>query len=255
MQLDQVADLLTALGGKITAKSPSWVTCRCLFAPFNHDGGVDNHPSSGMSVKTGQSYYNCFTCGEKGTPYEIYKRLKFLYGDDVPVTVNFKKAMNIIDDEDYDPDFDFPDYEEEINKKPAELFPFDESYYRSFPTAYTHPYTQVRGISEALAKEIDIRLDFDRARILFPIRDWDGVLMGIHGRTFLDDVEPRYFSYSNNGKRNPTVWMGEHHCDQDETIILVEGQFAAIVGALRHLACCPSHRILLGESNAGLRHW
>lgn len=226
MNQDKVVDLLSALGGQITAKTSNWVTCRCIFAKFNHDGGKDTHPSSGMSVKSGQSYYNCFSCGEKGTPYEIYKRLKFAYGDKPPAKVNFKKAMKIIDDEDYDDELDFPDYEEEINKKPAALVPFDEQYWKTkFQSAYTHPYTILRGISEPLAKDIDIRLDFDRCRICFPIRDWDGVLMGIHGRTFLEDVEPRYYSYPHNGKRNPSVWMGENHVDLDEPVVLVEGQF------------------------------
>lgn len=225
MKQEKVVELLSALGGQVTAKTSNWVTCRCLFAEWNHDGGVDNHPSSGMSVKAGESKYNCFSCGEGGTAYEVYKKLKFLYGDEVPQKVNFKKAMGIIDSDDYDEDLDFPDYEEEINKAPLLLSPFDESLFHKFPTAYTHPYVVVREISEALAKQIDIRLDFDRCRILFPIRDWDGVLMGIHGRTFLEDVEPRYFSYPCNGKRNPSVWMGEDHTDLDEPIILVEGQF------------------------------
>jgi hypothetical protein len=225
MKQQQVVDLLSALGGKVTAKTKNWVTCRCLFAPFNHDGGVDNHPSSGMSVKVGESKYNCFSCGEGGTAYEVYKKLKFLYAGEIPPTVDFKKAMGVIDSDDFDEDLDFPDYEEEINKEPLIATPFDEALFHKFPTAYAHPYVVVRGISEALAKEIDIRLDFDKCRILFPIRDWNGVLMGIHGRTFLEDVEPRYYSYPCNGKRNPQVWMGEDHVDLDEPLILTEGQF------------------------------
>ena len=225
MKQQQVIDLLTALGGQITAKTSNWITCRGLFAPFNHDGGVDNHPSSGMSVKAGESKYNCFSCGEGGTAYEVYKKLKFLYAGNVPPKINFKNAMTVIDADDYDEDLEFPDYEEEINKEPLILTPFDEALFKKYARAYTHPYTQVREISEAMAKTIDIRLDFNDCRIIFPIRDWDGVLMGMHGRTFLEDVEPRYYSYPCNGKRNPSVWMGEHHTDLDEPIILVEGQF------------------------------
>jgi len=225
MNQDQVADLLSALGGQVTAKTSNWVTCRCIFAPFTHEGGKDNHPSSGMSIKAGSSKYNCFSCGEHGTPYEVYKKLKFWYKGKPPTNVNLSLAMKIIDGDEYDEDLDFPDYEDEINRAPPKLIAFDEHWYSCFSTAYKHPYTQVREISKQLAKKIDIRLDFERCRILFPIRDWDGVLMGVHGRTFLDDVEPRYYSYPSNGIRNPSVWMGEDHVDLDEPVILVEGQF------------------------------
>lgn len=223
MELDNVVALLTALGGKVTATSSNRVTCRCVFAPFRHNGGVDNHPSSSISMKTGQ--YSCFTCKERGSPYIIYKKLKLLYGENPPPKINFKAAMKLIDGEDVDDLLNFPDYEEEINKKPLELVPFDESWWQKFLPAHTHPYVVVREISAHMAKLIDIRLDYERNRILFPIRNWDGVLMGIHGRTFLDDVEPRYFSYPCNGVRNPSVWMGEDHVDLDEPIVLTEGQF------------------------------
>jgi len=225
MDRDRVVDLLTALGGQVTAKTSNWVTCRCLFASFTHEGGIDNHPSSGMSVKAGESNYNCFSCGEGGSPYAVYKRLKFLYGGNVPPKIDLRKAMQIIDGDDYDPDVDIPDYETEIDKKPTVLVPFDEHWYSCFPDAYSHPYTAVREIHPDLAAQIDIRLDFERARILFPIRDWSGVLMGVHGRTFMEDVEPRYYSYPSNGVRNPTVWMGEDHTDLDDPVVLVEGQF------------------------------
>lgn len=226
MNQDQVAALLRALGGEVTAETKNWVTCRCLFAAQQHDGGVDNHPSSGMSCSKAESKYNCFSCGESGTPYAIYKRLKFLYGDNPPPKVDLKKAMAIIDDDDWDEDgVHIPDYEDEINKKPTALIEFDETWWKKFPTAYNHPYIQVREISPEIAEQIDIRLDFQRARVLFPIRDWDGRLMGVHGRTFMPDEEPRYYSYPSNGIRNPMVWMGEHHTDIEEPIVLVEGQF------------------------------
>lgn len=225
MHKEQVVGFLTALGGEVTTTTSNWATCRCVFARFLHDGKVDNHPSSGMSIKGGESKYNCFSCGEGGSPYAIYKKLKFMYAGDVPHKIDFQKAMQIIDAEEYDEELDFPDYESEINKKPVALIPFDEHWFHSFPSAYIHPYVQVREISAELAEQIDIRLDFESCRILFPIRDWDGVLMGVHGRTFLDDVEPRYYSYPSNGVRNPSVWMGEDHVDLEEPVVLVEGQF------------------------------
>ncbi len=225
MKRESVVALLKALGGEVTTEGNSRVTTRCVFAPFRHDGGVDNHPSSGMSVSSGESNYHCFTCHESGSPYAIYKRLKHLYGDKPPSKVNLKMAMKIINDDEWDEDLMFPDYEEEINKTPKALVEFDEARWNKFPKAYTHPYVQVREVPEYLASDIDIRLDFTYSRILFPVRDWDGVLRGIHGRSFLDDTDNRYWAYDQNGIRNSSVWMGEHHVEMDEPIILTEGQF------------------------------
>ena len=58
--------------------------------------------------------------------------------------------------------------------------------------------------------------------MLKTVRNWSS------GRSFAGET-PRYFSYpnraQNDGHRNPSVWMGEHHCDISEPIILTEGQF------------------------------
>jgi len=186
-----VTELLKALGGNVTATTDKWVTCTCVFARWKHKGGVDNHPSSGMTVKEGggESRYNCYTCKSKGNAYNIYKELKQIGN----VTgVNFKRAMEIINMEETD-DFllDMPDYETEVNKQINHIYDFDELWYSQFKEAYEHPYVVVRGISYELAKELDLRVDYERSRILFPIRDWEGVLVGVHGRTFLEDTEPR----------------------------------------------------------------
>ncbi len=53
--------------------------------------------------------------------------------------------------------------------------------------------------------------------------------MGVHGRAVDKGVEPRYYAYPRNGNpegvRNPDIWMGEHHSNLDEPVILTEGQF------------------------------
>lgn len=225
MNKEKVQEYLKAIGGQITASTDKWVTCRCVMAKWKHQGGVDNHPSSGMTIKEGgESIYNCYTCKTKGSAYVIYKQLKQMGGNS---HLNFKRAMDIINmEEDNDLLLTMPDYEMEIDKKPNEIFDFDELWYSQFPTAYTHVYTQYREVSESMATDLDLRFDTKHHRLLFPIRDWEDVLVGIHGRSMFDDVEPRYYSYPNqDGKRNPDVWMGENHVDLDEPVILVEGQF------------------------------
>jgi len=87
-----VVDFLIALGGEVTTTTSNWATCRCVFARFFHEGKVDNHPSSGMTITGGESRYNCFSCGEWGTPYAIYKKLKYLYGGGCTTEIRFQKG-------------------------------------------------------------------------------------------------------------------------------------------------------------------
>jgi len=53
MHKEQVIDFLTVLGGEVTTTTSNWATCRCIFARFLHEGKVDNHPSSGMTITGG----------------------------------------------------------------------------------------------------------------------------------------------------------------------------------------------------------
>lgn len=226
MNEKMVISFLSALGGTVTNTSNTWVTCTCVMAKWLHSGGVDNHPSSGMTIKQSEeSRYNCYSCGTKGTAYELYRAVKLANGG-ASSTLNFKEALDVLTFDDDEDNFNIviPDYEKEINKYQG-LHDFSEVFYNEFDLAYDHPYVVYRGITHELAKELDVRVDTYRNRILFPIRDWEGVLMGVHGRTFLEDVEPRYYSYPYEGRRNPDVFMGEHHTNLDEPIILVEGQF------------------------------
>lgn len=220
-----VKAFLSALGGEVTHTNSKWVTCRCVFARWKHDGGVDNNPSSGMTVKPGgTSIYNCYTCGSKGPPYEIYREVLAL-ANSTGFPLDKKRVLEVLT-ADEDAEFeDWPDYDEQYLAKPNILYPFSEEWYHNFPPAYNHPYVAYRGVDPELAERIDIRVDEYNNRILFPIRDWGGVLYGVHGRTFLEDVQPRYYSYPFEGHRNPDVWMGEHHVDLDKPVILVEGQF------------------------------
>jgi hypothetical protein len=227
MNSDRVHAFINSLGGKVTATTSTWVTCTCLFAKWKHNGGVDNNPSSGMTIKESEdSHYNCFTCGEQGGSYEVYKKIKhFASGKEYP-NIKLRDALAIVSlDEDEDMGITFPDYEVEVAKKNKPLTPFDEGWYKAYLTAYKHPYTKERGISSKVAKEIDIRVDTIYHRLLFPVRTWDGVLAGVHGRSFIKGANPRYYAYAYKEFRNPTVWMGEHHTDLDEPLILVEGQF------------------------------
>ena len=182
-----------------------------------------------MTVESnGESHYNCFSCGSRGSPDAIYREIKFLNNMDDRISIDKPLILELLGREsDPNLDFELPDYESERESR-GKTVPFDESWYNGFADGWRHPYLRERGVDPEIARELNVRVDLFRRRILFPIYDWSGVLMGVHGRSFAGET-PRYFSYpnraQNDGHRNPSVWMGEHHCDISEPIILTEGQF------------------------------
>lgn len=231
MTPDTAKIFLTLLGGKISTVSSTQVGCHCIYAPWFHEGGVDNHPSGFLYIGVVHSLkYRCYSCERGGTPDQVYHEIKYLNEAHPKIELQKKKILDIIagvgDTED---DFDFPDFDSELNKNTeVELYPFSESWWKSFPSAVYHPYVEERGIDPITANTIDARLDFVSGRVLFPVRDWEGVLMGAHGRTYCD-ATLRYYAYPKDGaiggQRNPSVWMGEHHVNLEQPIILTEGQF------------------------------
>lgn len=232
MNVDEVQLLLTLLGGKVSHHTHKWVTCSCIFAPWRHEGGVDKNPSGAMSItnKT-PTQYNCFSCDSHGSPDLMYREIKLLNELRPKIKLDKKSILKILwgESSSLEMGFQLPDYETEINKGPPDLYPFSENWWEGFPSAQNHPYMERRGIDPKVAHELEVKLDFIRHRVLFPVRDWSGVLMGAHGRAFLDDVEPKHYAYPRDGdfqgERNPSIWMGEHHVDLEKPVILVEGQF------------------------------
>ncbi len=229
MKQSDVKAFLTELGGRVTSSHSEWVTSTCVFAPWLHDGGVDKNPSSGMTVNAnGESHYNCFSCDSRGAPDTVFNEVKYLNKREPKIDINIKFILTLVSREsEPNLDFDLDLYEEQQAGK-ALCVPFDVDWYNGFATASNHPYLTERGVSAETAKELNIRVDLFRRRMLFPIYDWWGVFMGVHGRTFAGEM-PRYMSYSNRanheGHRNPSVWMGENHTDIGGPIILCEGQF------------------------------
>lgn len=231
MTPDQAKAFLQLLGGKVSTVSNKQIGCHCVYAPWKHEGGTDNNPSGLLYISDDKPVsYRCFSCERGGTPDQIYHEIKYLNEITPRVQLKKKKILDVLNGLAVVEDkFDFPDYETEINKSSVvELHKFSESWWESFPSGVNHPYMKLRGIDMHTANRLDVKLDFMGGRVLFPVRDWDGILYGAHGRTICDS-KLRYFAYPQDGKkegpRNPSIWMGEHHVDLSKPVILTEGQF------------------------------
>ena len=80
-------------------------------------------------------------------------------------------------------------------------------------------------MSQHTADFLDLRVDILEQRVCFPVRDFSGVLRGLHGRAIQKDVDLRYKMYLHNKKHNSIVWLGESWVDVDKPVVIVEGPF------------------------------
>ncbi len=91
--------------------------------------------------------------------------------------------------------------------------------------AMVHPYLEGRGVSYEVAERFDLRFDPYRNRIVAPVRDFQGQLMGLHGRTVFSLSKLPYLMYTHQKKSNPHVMLGEHLVTADVPVIVAESMF------------------------------
>jgi hypothetical protein len=146
--------------------------------------------------------------------------------------VDLKAAMDIVlSEDDYIDDplaaiiAGFTDYESDECNHEVVLSEFPESWLNSFSSAKGLPYAYSRGLTDEIIDAFGVKYDSFQKRICFPMRDFGGVLRGLHGRAISNDNDLRYYNYEYEGKRNPSVWVGEHLCDLNKPVVLTEGFF------------------------------
>lgn len=227
MDAPRLKNLLELLGAKKIRAVGDWVQCSCPFAPFTHMKGQDSNPSFGLSIHPNSiSRSGCFTCGTSHDLYEMVLRLR-KYEKEEPTGTprNWGEALALaLEDEDNELlDMDDLSYEEASTAEVSAFYEFPEFWVHSFPKAYGHPYLKSRGIPGQVAEDLDVRFDFQKKRLCFPYRDFEGRLAGMQGRDVTGQSDLRYLSYLYEGRQNRQVWMGEYKIDFDEPVVLTEG--------------------------------
>lgn len=212
-----------------TQVRPGWTVASCPLAPWTHDGGTDKNPAFAVRSQYGDPFTNCFACGWHGPlsslVIEMRHRNKASHAVDVP----WGKVLDLIEDatlNDY-MNLDTPDTEELLFGEKKGMHEFASWWFDSFPkwrdVSFAVDYVAERKISPAVADFLDLRADTDQRRVCFPVRDFDGVLRGLHGRAVDPDIDPRYRMYLQAKRNNPIVWLGEHWIDLSKPIVVVEG--------------------------------
>ncbi len=222
MDHKSVRNYLAALAVKKMQNSDQWVRCPCPLAPWTHESGSDSSPSFGIKTGT-DSFYHCYSCGS-GDLLRLLEQLKDFGAK--PPKYQIANALKILHNEEEGAIILHWDDSKEM----IEEIIYPEQWLQQFIPALLHPrardYISDRGVHSSVAGFLDIRYDKKYDRICFPIRNFQGDLVGLRGRYIGNGEWPRYHIYkSDAGKHNPQHWLGEHWVDFNKPVVMVESVF------------------------------
>tara|TARA_R110002153_G_scaffold26421_5_gene82933 strand:+ start:13206 stop:14213 length:1008 start_codon:yes stop_codon:yes gene_type:complete len=225
----KLRELLSDLDIEVKHKNTKgWLISKCPFSEELHEYGTDSNPSFNVKIHPeGYSAFKCFTCKQKGNLLKLIGRLQSIRGEDYN-----NLTIRVMGEEVPD---SFADYEDGIEEE-SELTVLEaETFLSMYPLAYEEKdckkyLKDVRGISEATSKTLDLRYDADSRRVLFPVKGFDGSLFGFTGRTILTKEQypskkyPKVKDYV--GLKKERLVLGEELIEEDKPILIVEGLFA-----------------------------
>lgn len=264
MTPDQITSILKRLGvtNPQQHKRTGWVVSSCPLGPWRHDDGKSGPEVFGVKLEPGDPHTNCFSCGWKGSLGDLVFTMRHLNKKEPHLTVKWGDVLASIEEAQVAEEFmfDSPDVEEVLFGEKSKPHVFPEWWLDSFTPWSTaklcRAYLAERGVSPEIADRLDLRWDSDQKRVCFPVRDFAGRLMGLHGRAIEPETQPRYRMYLQAKQNNPIIWLGENWIDLSLPIVVVEGPFdlASVMRVYRNvtspLFASPSFDKLLRMADA-----
>jgi hypothetical protein len=208
-----------------------WINFSCLLAPYadEHRRKEDGSPSAGITIgKDGKTYYKCFTCKHQGPFSSTLERLE------VKSKKDYSTLKKFFEDDNSLPDFELlytTTIKERIKPEPL---PFQNIFEDINEYVQPQRYLLDRNISLQTAKNIGLEYDPDSKRIVFPVRDRQGVTYGYTGRTIMSEQErnelpkdsPLRKKIKDYHFQKSQFILGVELWKPDQPVIIVEGLFA-----------------------------
>jgi hypothetical protein len=236
------AENLSALAERLRLERPRPgarnFVASCPFAPYRHfkeDGtfGRDRKASFGITIEPGgTSVFNCLSCGSKGDLMLLVLELGELRGRDysdledwvfqVESVQSLEHALEV--DEEDDGLFAKPGRRRAAAQQRREAT-YQERELKGF-TRDLPAYAGERGLTPSICESWGLLHDPDEGRLVFPIRNQRGELVGIKGRSYTG-ARNKYYSYLPLDQG--AFFYGEHMVAEDATkVVVVEGEIDAL---------------------------
>jgi hypothetical protein len=204
MKLSQLQNYLSHLGitGTLELSGPQGnrVSIKCPYAPWTHARGVDGNPSMGIWLMPDQSVvYHCWACHQGGTLFGMFRELGALRED--PELV--KLSEQILEVTAPTLESVFAELEDEIphwgSSKKVQRSSLPLSVLNRFLKATDSPvswsYLKSRQVSFGICEKFDLRYDPEQHRVVCPVFNELGELVGAVGRDLTGTAHSRYFNY------------------------------------------------------------
>jgi len=236
MKLEILSKYLSILGVKTTqlinysGPKQNRIVISCPYAPWFHEKKVDTQPSMGIwALEDGSVIYHCWACHEGGTLPELFREVGTLSGNVqvlalVPellekTTPSAATKFMLLRDELLEWGME--------KKKTHTVLP--EQLVQRMPLVRYNltadAYLATRNVDPKIAELYELRFDDLRGRVVFPVRNVLGELVGAVGRTIHKGVEPRYYNYFNFFSGNHLGGLLQTTLFNHSRIIVVEGYF------------------------------
>lgn len=199
-----------------------------------------------MRIEAGDSFCNCFSCDWHGKQSDLILDMRRLNKATFHAKYPFGDLLQMVENAEQNADLaglDSPSIEELYFQKKQAPHVFPDWWLETFSPwqelKLSRDYLASRAVPEPIADALDLRADSTQRRVCFPVRDFSGQLMGMHGRAVDDSTEPRYRMYTQAKKNNPLIWLGEHWVDLNQPILAVEGPFdlTSVLRVYRNAVC------------------
>lgn len=202
-----------------------WVNVECVLAPWRHESGTDSNPSMGLLVCPGESKVYCFSCQYSGTQDDLVLELRHLCGGERPNT-QWAFALELTEHARISAPL-LPSSDLAMQPPVKEIIVWPEMclepYMRTADIPGGHPYlTQNRQMPLTVQAGLDMRWDPHDARVCFPIRNFEGDLVGLHGRAVYPNPKIPYLMYP---PTNAVCWYGEAWVDDESPVVVAESVF------------------------------
>lgn len=230
----------------------SWFMGRCPLAEWTHEGGADEHPSFGIRIdRTGELYYNCFTCSNGKTlpVMHLLSQIEKMSGEypiDAAAIVRIAKFCTGAQQTD-----GIQVRNESFFEPVEKVGPLPDFYVGKFPLLHQadfsndaqafkgREYLLGRGISLSACERLQVRYVpwAEEPILIFPYTDAQGKVFVLAAR----NVERKRGFFVWNEKIDSTAsdirfpkpsesfaWFGLEKIDPSHEVILVEGECDAL---------------------------